>query len=142
NGDLLDTHTAAVEVINILRPTIAVSRYIIFAALAMHNYPKAKSVLLIGGEDEQTRFMQEIRRFYPFFPFAGARARKNFKWKGYHSRAGQDAVLDLYGTNHDPKIWQKPETFNPDRFRDWDENKYNFIPQGGGNYNENHRCAG
>lgn len=142
NGHLLGLHTAAVEVINILRPAIAVSRYIIFAALAMHKYPGAKSILLSGGEDERTRFMQEVRRFYPFFPFVGARAQKDFDWNGYHFRAGQDTLLDLYGTNHDPKIWNKPEIFSPWRFRNRKENAYDFIPQGGGDYDENHRCPG
>lgn len=141
-GDLLDTHTAAVEVMNILRPTVAVARYVIFAALAMHEYPRTKSTLRSGGEEERTHFMQEVRRFYPFFPFAGARTRKGFSWKGYHIHSGQDTLLDLYGTNHDPKIWKEPETFNPERFRNREENAYNFIPQGGGGYIENHRCAG
>jgi fatty-acid peroxygenase len=142
SDDLLDVHTTAVEVINILRPTIAISRYIIFAALAMHEYPEAKAALQSGDDDERNYFMQEVRRFYPFFPFAAAGIKKNFKWKGYSLRAGYDALLDLYGTNHDPQMWNEPETFNPERFRNWEGNAYNLIPQGGGDFYENHRCAG
>ncbi len=142
NGELLDTHTAAVEVMNILRPVTAISRYITFAALAMHEYPGAKAALQAGGDDERNHFMQEVRRFYPFFPFAAAGVRQDFDWRGYHFPAGYNALLDLYGTNHDPKMWDNPETFNPERFRDWEGNAYNLIPQGGGDFYENHRCAG
>lgn len=35
NGNLLDTNVAAVELLNILRPTTAVARWLIFAALAL-----------------------------------------------------------------------------------------------------------
>lgn len=38
-GNLLDEQIAAVEVINVLRPTVAVSRFIVFCALALHQYP-------------------------------------------------------------------------------------------------------
>ncbi len=32
--------------------------------------------------------------------------------------------------------------FWPERFEKWDESPYNFIPQGGGDYHQNHRCPG
>ena len=51
-------------------------------------------------------------------------------------------VLDLYGTNHDARAWEKPEEFRPERFRDWNGSLFNFIPQGGGDPALNHRCAG
>jgi fatty-acid peroxygenase len=30
----------------------------------------------------------------------------------------------------------------PERFRHWNESSFNFIPQGGGDYDTSHRCAG
>lgn len=48
----------------------------------------------------------------------------------------------MYGTNHDPHLWDNPEIFNPDRFAQWDESPFSFIPQGGGDFNMGHRCAG
>ena len=38
NGRLLAPREAAVEIINVLRPTVAVSRYVIFTALALHEH--------------------------------------------------------------------------------------------------------
>ncbi len=37
DGELLGTDVAAVELINVLRPVVAVARYVIFAALALHE---------------------------------------------------------------------------------------------------------
>ena len=51
-------------------------------------------------------------------------------------------LLDLYGTNHDPRFWERPERFHPERFRDWRGNPYSFIPQGGGDHLTGHRCGG
>ena len=51
-------------------------------------------------------------------------------------------LLDIYGTNHDPKIWNNPYEFNPLRFKDRARNLYSFIPQGGGEYLTGHRCPG
>lgn len=143
-NNLLDEQTAAVELINILRPTIAVSRFITFAALAIHNYPESKSKLRKGDKKDEylTWFVQEVRRFYPFFPFVAAKVRKDFEWNDYQFKRGTLVLLDLYGTNRHPELWENPEIFQPERFRDRDDNPFNFIPQGGGSYDSNHRCPG
>lgn len=48
--------------------------------------------------------------------------------------------MDLYGTNHDERIWEDPEEFRPERFRRWDGSAFDFTPQGGGDHYEGHRC--
>lgn len=141
-GQLLDRHTAAVELINVLRPTVAVSVFITFAALALHQYPACRQKLQAGEDGYADLFAQEVRRFYPFFPAVMALARHDFQWKGYRFPQGRRVVLDLYGTNHDPWTWEKPEEFRPERFRRWDGCPFNFIPQGGGDHHRNHRCPG
>ncbi|MEX2599522.1 MAG: cytochrome P450 [Dehalococcoidia bacterium] len=142
DGDLLDEQVAAVELINVLRPTVAIARYITFAALALHEHPEFRPALTDGGAAEAERFVQEVRRFYPFFPFVAARVRREFDWQGYRFPQGTRTLLDLYGTNHDPRSWDDPEAFRPDRFRDWDGSAFNFIPQGGGDHYLQHRCPG
>ena len=141
-GNLLGPRVAAVEVINILRPTVAVSRYVVFAALALHRHPEYRGILQAGGEDDLENFVHEVRRFYPFFPFVAARVRKSFEWKGYPFPEGRRVLLDLYGTNHDHRTWETPQEFRPERFRRWNKSAWNFLPQGGGDHYENHRCAG
>lgn len=142
DGKMLSRHTASVELLNVLRPTVAVSRFITFAALALHQYPECRRKLLEDKDDYAELFVQEVRRYYPFFPAVAARVRHYFEWKGYRFPKGQRVVLDLYGTDHDPQLWDKPEEFLPERFRKWEGNAYSFIPQGGSDHYTNHRCPG
>lgn len=124
DSTLLDTHTAAVELLNIVRPTVAIGRYIVFAALALHQHPAWREKLAAGDNGDAERFTHEVRRFYPFFPFVAARVRTDFEWNGYRFAKGNRALLDLYGTNRDPRLWNNPATFEPERFRDWDGNPF------------------
>ena len=142
DGELLEPRIAAVEMNNVLRPTVAVARWITFAALALHEYPEHRERLRGADDEAVERFVQEVRRFYPFFPFVGAIVRHDFEWSGYQFPEGTRVLLDLYGTDHHPDLWRDPDGFDPDRFHEWDGSAYNFIPQGGGDHHVNHRCPG
>lgn len=142
NDDLLSPHVAAVEILNLLRPTVAVAVYIVFIAHALHQHSECRQKLQSGEDGYAEAFVQEVRRFYPFFPSVMALVRQDFKWKDYSFPQGRRVVLDLYGTNHDARTWDAPEEFRPERFRQWDGNPFNFIPQGGGDHVLSHRCAG
>jgi len=142
HGHGVDHRTAAVELLNLLRPTVAIARYITYSALALHHHPEYRDRLQQGEEGLAELFANEVRRFYPFFPAVGGIALENFEWRGHSFHKGDWMLLDLHGTNHDPRIWQQPERFYPERFKDWDHSPYNFIPQGGGEYSHGHRCAG
>ena len=141
SGELLPEEVVAVEVLNIIRPTVAISVYVLFTVLALHQFPKEREQVK-QGQVSKTAFVQEVRRFYPFFPVAAARVKTNFEWDGYTFTEGTLTLLDLYGTNHDSSIWVEPDQFNPARFMDWKESPFNFIPQGGGDVDFGHRCAG
>lgn len=141
-GNLLDKHTAAVELINILRPTVAIDRFITFAALALHQHPQYQARLQAGEEGLAEMFVQEVRRYFPYAPFLAALVRRDFSWQGYFFPRGRLVLLDVYGTNHDGRIWEQPYAFRPERFSTWNQSPFNFIPQGGGDYASGHRCAG
>lgn len=141
-GKLLSEKVAAVEVLNIIRPITAISIYIAFLAHAVIQHPEEASKLAAGDEKDLQDFVQEVRRLYPFFPFNAARVKEDFQWEGYDFKKGTLTILDFYGTNHDSKLWNNPDVFNPSRFQDEPITPYNLIPQGGGDYVENHRCAG
>lgn len=142
NDDLLPSRIAAVELLNVLRPTVAVSVFITFAALALHQYPECRQKLAEGESGYAELFAQEVRRFYPFFPSVAARVRRDFEWNDYRFRSGTRVMLDLYGTNHDPRIWEAPDEFRPERFRARKTCPFGFIPQGGGDPHIHHRCPG
>ena len=139
---LLDRQTAAVELLNILRPTVAVAIYLTFVAHAMHEHPYWRRGLEAGDEHSVEMFIQEVRRYYPFFPAVVATAGEDVDWAGYRIPAGSHIVLDLYGTNHDPRAWDEPERFDPERFRARRDDRFSFIPQGGGDPHSHHRCPG
>ena len=141
-GQLLAARVAAVDLINLLRPTVAITHFIVFAALALHEHPGWRQQLRSGGDDELERFVQEVRRYYPFFPAAAARARQDFEWNGARFPAGRLVLLDLYGSNRHPGSWGEPDRFRPERFRSWDGDSFTLIPQGGGDHYTGHRCAG
>lgn len=142
NGEVLDPKIAAVELINVLRPTVAVDRYVTFAALALHQHPASRERLARGDDTYLEAFVQEVRRLYPFFPGVGGRALQEFEWRGQHFAKGTWVLLDLYGTLHDPRIWDAPDAFRPERFLDRAPTDHDLIPQGGGEHATGHRCAG
>ena len=140
-GELLQERVAAVEMLNLLRPTVAVARFVIFAALELLAHPEWRQRL--QKEDSMLEpFAQEVRRLHAFFPFTAARVRKDFEWKGYPFQKGTRVLLDLYGTNRDARLWGQPEAFRPERFDAWDGGAFNFITQGGGDPASGHRCPG
>ncbi len=142
NGQLLDIPSATVEVINLLRPTVAVGRFIMFAAMALEDHPEWKTALKGAGDVEYERFAEEVRRLYPFFPFIGGTARVDFYWEGHSFAKGDWVLLDLHGTNHDPRFFPGPYDFRPDRGLTWRDEGHAFVPQGAGNPRLGHRCPG
>ena len=141
DGELLNPRVAAVELLNVLRPTVAVSVFIVQTAHALYRYPEWQEKLR-NDEGLLEPFVQEVRRLYPFFPAVAARVKSTFEWQGYRFPKGHRVLLDLYGTNTDRRSWDAPLEFRPERFRGRAENPYDFIPQGGGNHYTNHRCPG
>ena len=140
--ELLDPCVAAVELINIIRPTVAVSWFLAFAGHALHRWPAVAERLRTGDPAYAAAFAHELRRFYPFAPFVGGRAVHDLSYRGHDIPAGSMVLLDLYGQNHDPQLWTDPYRFNPDRFIGRPVGAFDLIPQGGGDPRTGHRCPG
>ncbi|GAB3616220.1 cytochrome P450 [Okibacterium endophyticum] len=142
NGELLPAAVAAVELLNVLRPTVAVARFMVFAVHALHTRGRWRDQFAAGDDTDVLNFVHEVRRFYPFFPVIGGRVEREFEWRGHRFGVGDWVMLDLYGTNHDPRLWFTPERFTPERFRDWSGDRNALIPQGAGEAKTGHRCPG
>jgi fatty-acid peroxygenase len=140
-ADLTDD-VAAVELLNVLRPTVAVAFFGTFAALALVEHPGLKDDLRREDGMHREWFAHEVRRYYPFVPGLAARTRSDLDWKGHRLPAGARVVLDVQGIDHDPRTWRNPQVFDPERFRDWEPNAYQLVPQGGGHPETGHRCPG
>jgi fatty-acid peroxygenase len=142
DGRPLDAQTAAVELLNIVRPTVAVSWFVAFAAHALHRWPENRAPLRAGDAAYSAAFVHEVRRFYPFAPFTGGRAAADLYWKGEHIPAGGLVPLDLYGQNHDAELWGDPYRFRPERFLERPVERDELVPQGGDDPSTGHRCPG
>lgn len=142
DGQPLSVEAAAVELINILRPVVAVGRFVVFAALQLHERQAWRDAFRSGGDDQLEGFAEEVRRISPFFPFVGARTQEDVRFGGHVFRKGQWILLDLYGTTHDAASFPAPDDFRTDRGISWRDQGYSFIPQGGGRAAVTHRCPG
>ncbi|KOU79143.1 cytochrome P450 [Streptomyces sp. XY66] len=142
DGAVLDPRPAAVELLNIIRPTVAIAWFVTFAAHALHRWPEHRGPLRGDTSGHlATGFAHEVRRFYPFAPFVGGLAARDLQWRGEIVPAGTLLLLDLYGQHHDPQLWAHPYRFDPHRYAAGESLRH-LIPQGGGDAAEGHRCPG
>jgi fatty-acid peroxygenase len=146
DGQPLDERTAAVELLNVLRPTVAVSWLASFAALALVEHPDWRHRIREEpgapyGSAAQA-FAHEVRRYYPFVPVLAARTRTDTEFVGLSLPAGHRVLLDVHGTDHGAE-WRDPWSFDPSRFESTDPCALtHFVPQGGGPRETGHRCPG
>lgn len=141
NGHPLDTKTAAVELLNILRPAVANARYLAFAALALHEHPEWREKIM-RSDQYLAAFVDEVRRFYPFVPLVGGRVIEPFQWRNHRFKKRDWVLFDLYGTNHDPRIWGDANTFRPERHLERQFGPYELVSHGAGDHGVTHRCPG
>lgn len=86
--------------------------------------------------------MHEVRRHAPFFPLITGGATAAMEWRGHRFEPGDRVLLDLFGTNHDPRLWTDPQRFRPERFLDDGASPMQVVAQGAGTYETDHRCPG
>ena len=137
----LPLERAAVELGNVLRPTVAVAWLGTFAALALSENPSWPSRLASNGAARDA-FAHEVRRFFPFVPVLAGRLTGDYVGPGARLRRGDRVVLDVPGTNYDPRTFDRPELFAPERFLEQRPGPFAFVPQGGGHPESGHRCPG
>ena len=141
NGELLPVHTAAVEAVNLLRPLVAVSWLTAGLFRAYADHPDLGAGVA-SGVVSPFHVANEVRRTQPFVPFLATRATQDLSFEGALIPAGTLIVLDVWGTNHDPRLWSRPDEFDPTRFAITPVTPYNLVPQGGGFTETGHRCPG
>ena len=142
DGERLDPRTAAVEVLNVVRPTVAITWFLAFSGHALARWPQYCERLASGEPAFAAAWAHEVCRFYPFAPFIGGRAPREVEWDGERVPANSMVLLDLYGQNHDPELWGDPYTFRPERFLGREIGAFELVPQGGGDPRTGHRCPG
>lgn len=141
-GELLPLEIAGVELINCIRPAVACERYVVFAADALNRWPEWRERIDPHDDAAVARFAQEVRRFYPFLPAIGGKALEPFEWRGERFGKGAWMLFDLHGTNHDPRLFEAPDRFDPDRYLREPSAVKRIVANGGGEPFTTHRCPG
>ncbi|MDQ4055388.1 MAG: cytochrome P450 [Actinomycetota bacterium] len=144
----LSSRTAGVELLNLLRPTVAVAWLGTFAGQALHQAPEWRSRMAPDGAvRERYAFAQEVRRTTPFAPALAGLVLRPTTHAGVPIRRGDRLLLDVIGIHRDPRHWPEPTAFRPERFLDDHEyggrvaDAFELVPQGGG-HPSGHRCPG
>lgn len=141
DGQRLDLDVAAVELINVLRPTVAVARFVVWAAWALAHAPQWRP-RVVASDEVSRAVAQEVRRFAPFFPAVAGRASRTLEWQSHTFEEGAWVLLDIFATNRDPSVWARPDSFDPGRFMGDEPDPNALVPQGAGDVAEGHRCPG
>jgi len=56
------------------------------------------------------------------------KVNEDFECDGYFFKRNTSIILSIYNIHHNPKYWKDPDSFNPERFLNWDETSPHFIP--------------
>ncbi|CAM3860035.1 cytochrome P450 [Nocardioides zeicaulis] len=137
-GSGLDPHLAGVELLNVLRPTVAVAWPGTFLARDLAGLADHSTL----GDEARRSLGHEVRRTAPFVPALAGLVRRDTSFDGVALAPGDLLVLDVPGTNAHPDLWNEPERFAPGRFVGHEPDPFGYVPQGGGYPATGHRCPG
>ena len=89
----------------------------------------------VRGLDYTDRVLSEAMRLYPPVPIVPREPRADVRLNGYRIPAGSLLVMSQYVVQRDPRWYDEPETFDPDRWhRDQEQTRpnYAYFPFGAG----------
>ncbi|MEV4427841.1 cytochrome P450 [Streptomyces sp. R-07] len=120
------------ELLNVLRPTLAITSFTTSAAHALHRFPAVREELR-GDDGAYLRaFAHEVRRCCPFVPFVGGLAARDLRFSSQDVPEGTLVFLDVPGHHRDPDLWPERLRFDPRRFLGREPRPGELIAQGGG----------
>ncbi|KAK9163760.1 hypothetical protein Syun_004662 [Stephania yunnanensis] len=84
--------------------------------------------------------INETLRLYPVGPIVTHESSQDCTIGGHHVPAGTMLQMNLWAVHRDPKLWDSPTEFRPERFEglEWDNLGFKLIPFGSGR----RRCPG
>ncbi len=100
----------------------------------LHERVSGTDSLSFGDDSSYAKqCVQESMRLYPPVPVFSRKAAEADSIDGYEIPAGSELILSQYVVHRDPKLWDSPKQFRPERFAsDTDRPRYSYFPFGGG----------
>lgn len=91
----------------------------------------------LGGLNYMPMVLKETLRLHPPNPMLVPReSREDCEIMGYHIPKGTKIHVNAFAISRDPRYWDNPETFNPERFEnsnvDYKGTHFEFTPFGAG----------
>nr|CAB3504193.1 unnamed protein product [Digitaria exilis] len=89
------------------------------------------------GLDYLRMVIKEVLRLHPPNPLLVPReSREDCEIMGYHVPKGTKVLVNAFAISRDPRYWENPEDFNPERFEnsnvDYKGTNFEFTPFGAG----------
>jgi cytochrome P450 len=75
---------------------------------------------------------KEAMRLYPPVLLFARRPKLRLKFAGYEMTRGESIFISPYVTQRNPKYFERPENFEPERWENIDIPKFAYFPFGGG----------
>jgi len=85
-----------------------------------------------GGERYATAVVNETLRVRPVVPIVARMLMKDFELAGRLLPAGTRVMPSIYLTNRNPRVYDAPDEFRPERFLKDSPDTFSWIPFGGG----------
>jgi cytochrome P450 family 135 len=85
-----------------------------------------------GDERYMTAVINETLRVRPVVPIVARMLQQELEVDGYALPAGTRVTPSIYLTNRNPRVYDDPHSFRPERFLDCAPDTFSWIPFGGG----------
>ncbi|HTA36100.1 MAG TPA: cytochrome P450 [Solirubrobacteraceae bacterium] len=85
-----------------------------------------------GGEQYMNAVVNETLRVRPVVPIVARMLRREFVLDGYSLPAGTRVMPSIYLTNRNARTYERPSSFEPERFLERAPDTFAWIPFGGG----------
>jgi cytochrome P450 len=93
---------------------------------------RVQAEALSGADSFTTAVIHETLRIRPPAPFTARVAAQPFPIGGYLVEAGTRIVVHIIAINRNPRTYEHPNEFRPERFLDAKPETYAWVPFGGG----------
>ncbi|MGO8907150.1 MAG: cytochrome P450 [Solirubrobacteraceae bacterium] len=85
-----------------------------------------------GGDEYMTAVVNETLRVRPVVPIVARMLRQDMQVGPHLLPAGTRVMPNIYLTNRNPRVYEDPAEFRPERFLDEPPGTFSWIPFGGG----------